>query len=128
MDRIHGQLEKMGIAHICHYSGIGAFDLAAASIECTECRISRGEISLADIVTGRVDPLDRKLAWDTYTKEREEDQRLRKEGLLPKHVIFPVKQNDGVTRLRYDCLYGSGASANVDDSRICFSCKESVDS
>ena len=128
MDRIHAQLEKMNIPHICHYSGIGSFDLGAASVECTECRIDRGEISLADIVTGRVDPMNRELAWETHTKKYKEEQGLREKGLLPKHIVFPVKKTDGSIRLRYDCLYGAGASADVDDTRICFSCKESVDS
>ena len=127
IDEIHAQLAKMKIPHLCHYSFGGGFDLTRESIVCTECRIQRGEFSLADIVLGRADPMDERAAWDKAIKEEAEDKQLRKNGKLPKHAIYNVRKDNGEMYARYTCFNGNRASGPVKDDRICFSCKESVD-
>jgi hypothetical protein len=139
MDEIHYQLEKAKIPHICHYreaNSIGAFDLSAASTICTECRINRGEFTIADIILGRIDPLDRKKAYDEDYRKYHEDRELRRSGKLPKHVVYTAyltwdrETNKDlihpVPYERYDCKMEHGSSSSSAD-RICRFCKESID-
>lgn len=125
IEEIHYQLRKMGIKHVCHYSLLGGFDLVREAVICTECRIANKEISLADVVMKRVDPLNEDYAWDEYRRKYEEERNLRVTGLLPKHALYMVGGDKGRYQ-RVECFLERG-SASVSDDRICLICKQSVD-
>jgi hypothetical protein len=137
IEPVHYELEKLGIKHICHNreaNSISMFDLGQASTVCTECRIWRGEITIADIVMGRVDPLSQKEACDKEYRREVEEHRLRDEGKLLKHVLETCFQThkDGVKLekstpyIRYTCRVERG-SAGVETDHLCTFCKGSID-
>ncbi len=58
---------------------------------------------------------------------RELQEKQRKEGRRTWHDIKRVKKDDGTYYDRFECYKGSGASGPVTEDRMCFSCKESID-
>lgn len=140
IEPVHYELEKLGIRHICHNglaNSIGCFDLGQASMVCTECRIWRGEITIADIVTGRVDPMNQRAATDVQYRREVEEHKLRDEGKLLKHVLETcyikydkdmkkLEQKDWTPYVRYNCLVERGSAA-VEPDRICCFCKGPID-
>jgi hypothetical protein len=110
------------------------FDLGAAATVCTECRIGRGEITLADIILGRIDPLDQDIAYADSYKRQNEDHDLRVEGRLPKHICVEVIQTHEMGKKldeprpyeRVECKLKHGSGAATAD-RICSFCKGSID-
>lgn len=129
IDALHAELEKAGIKHICHFreaNAIGHFDLKMASIVCTECRILNGEITLADVADGTINPLDEDLAYNRAVAYDKRVRKLREDGKLLWHVVYPVQTQNGTTYIRYQCK-DTYASAPAEDNRICFSCGRNID-
>jgi hypothetical protein len=123
----HRELENLGISHYCHFNNPwSATDLSMAALMCTECRLSRGEFTIQDLLNKTVNPLDIEYAMNRTIGIEDEEKQARIKGDKPWHRIYLPTMKNGQTYERADCFAGRG-SGPVTKDRICTSCKKSVD-